>query len=365
MNVRSYSFLSLASGILIAIFFGHSEASETSDTKHFELHSRLNQLETDMQQVRTETAYENFGARAASAAPVIDGYDFFATADFLWWKLYEGGTDFLIENEDPSSALEGNISRLHFHWDPGFRIGIGTVFDYDRWELYTQFTHYQTYARKEEKPSEGETFSGIYGIPGTSVAGSSHAKWHIDFSELDLILGRSYFVSKFLSLEPFFGLSSAWINQHRKFRYNKADGNNIELIHGKNEFWGLGPRVGINTQFFFGSRFSLYGNISGALLWGNFDVQEKARFQVTNSEIYNLTSSRHKMAPTVDFDVGIAYEANIHQNMFHYLISLGLESQYWWAQNQFSTFYPSSFSFKRVNEDLSTLGLTLQFRLDF
>ena len=336
-----------------------------SDDNILKLHSRVTQLEENMKRVRTDTAYENFGAKPATAAPIIDGYGFFITADFLWWKLYEGGTDFVIKDQDPSSALKGNINHLHFNWDPGFKVGIGNVFDHDRWELFIQYTYYRTNAHKKEKPDKGEVFTGLYGVPGTAVAGSAHARWHVDMSIAEITLGRNYFVSKYLALQPIFGLNSAWINQHRRFRYKGVSGGNVEWIHGGNEFWGLGPKVGVDTQFFFGSRYSLYGNISGSLLWGHFNVREKTRMLVTNSEVYNLKSDCHKMAPTVDFDVGIAYDTNFDDDIFHFLISLGLETQYWWKQNQFSTYYPSSRSFKRVDEDLSTLGLTLKCRLDF
>src|SRR5690348_1445498 len=97
-----------------------AEAKRKAQDKSFD--SRIGKLESDMQKVKTETAYGNSGAKTAPANPQLDGYGFFATADFLWWKLYEGATEYVIKSKsifpDP-----GTVEPFTFKWEPGFKVG--------------------------------------------------------------------------------------------------------------------------------------------------------------------------------------------------------------------------------------------------
>src|SRR5579863_7371025 len=92
-----------------------------------DLDARIDLLETDLQKIRGETAYGTFGARLAPATPQVDGYGFFITADLLWWKLYEGGTDFLLKNahSHDNFPIKGKIKHFNFDWEPGFKVSGG------------------------------------------------------------------------------------------------------------------------------------------------------------------------------------------------------------------------------------------------
>jgi len=70
----------------------------------------------------------------------------------------------------------------------------------------------------------------------------------------DWELGRSYWISKNLSLRPFFGIKGGWINQSINGTYynliiNNVLTNNLGTEHLKNNFWGIGPLGGINTNW--------------------------------------------------------------------------------------------------------------------
>ena len=190
------------------------------------------------------------------------------------------------------------------------------------------------------------------------------AHWHVDFYDLDLVLGRNYFVSRYLALHPYFGLTSAWIQQHRHVRFEEPSGDLMKL-RSKNNFWGIGPRLGIDSQFYLGRNFSLYGNFSGALLWGDFHVREKESFPLDDLEIYNLRDNLHRMVSTVGFGLGIAYETNFNHDANHFMVKAGYEGQYWWRQNQLPIFNAFALNFTRQSEDMSMQGLTVDFRLDF
>lgn len=60
-----------------------------------DLESRISTLEA----ISTQTALGSRGARMASAVRQIDSYGFYATAEFLYWNLIEGGTKYALTDK--------------------------------------------------------------------------------------------------------------------------------------------------------------------------------------------------------------------------------------------------------------------------
>lgn len=329
-----------------------------------ELEEKIAQLETEMRSVGGQTASGNYGAKTASASSQIDGYGFFVTADFLWWKLYEGGTDLFFRQKENANhrALHGRIKRYDFDWEPGFKAGLGYLFDQDDWDLFADITGYSTHAHTHNKAN----FPVFFSLPGvtSSPALKVDACWHVNYYNAHLVLGRNFFVSKYLSLHPMFGLALAWIDQHQKIDRVGKEGEFI-VLKSRNRFAGLGPHFGFVTHYFFNRHYSLYGNISGGLLWGDFHVREKEGEVNPHLCWYNERSSLHRMVPNVGFSLGAAWETVFAKNHAHAMIKAGYENQYWWRQNQLPLFDSASLDFERKAEDLELQGLTVEFRLDF
>ncbi len=329
-----------------------------------DIDARVSKLETDMQKVRTETAYGNYGAKTAPANPQLDGYGLFATADLLVWKLYEGGTDYLLKTKHDAGSfpIEGDIRHFDFKWEPGFKVGAGYVFEHDAWEGYAEFTYFRTHANN----SSNTHFPNLFPLVGdeTLILNSSKGHWSVNFYKLDAVIGRNYFVSRYLALHPYFGLGSAWISQDRHFHFRTNNLYQIK-IKSENDFWGIGPRLGINMQFYYSKNFSCFGNVSGDLLWGEFNVKESEKDRTSGIEFYDLRYNLDRAVPTIAFQAGMVYEDNFADDLYHFMVKASYENQYWWRQNQLPLFDSGANSFHRVSEDLSMQGFTLEFRLDF
>lgn len=352
MNLHFIPNLSL---IISAAFLTANAYGESS------LDARVSQLEIDMNRVRGQTAFENFGAKTAAAYPQIDGYGWFFTGDFLFWKLYGLQTDFVFESRPGSTVFKGDVEHMTFRWRPGYRLSLGYIFDYDGWDVNLIFTDYTTKAKHSERAHGDALLYPLWGA--SSEAQIMHAKWSVNYWEFDLNLGRNFFLSRFLSFHPSFGLTFAQINQHR----SAETFMNAEHLHlrGVNHFQGIGPRMGVDTQFFLGRNFSLYGNVAGALLWGDFDVHEKQASTRTSTVYYDQDGDTHRMAPMINMGIGIAFETNFNNNCNHFLVKVGYEGQYFWRQTQFPLLSDVSFSQQRVSGDLGMQGLTVDFRFDF
>jgi hypothetical protein len=353
MKLRYFPIFPIQIGVFLATAYGFCNE---------DLDDQISVLESEINQIRTDTPFGTYGAKTASAAPQIDGYEFFITADFLWWKLYEGGTEYALKDElnFDENHIKGPVKHLNFEWEPGYKVGIGTLFDYDSWNLFLNFTSFTTHAHNSAF-SKHDSLIPLIGIQTLTFA-KARAHWKVDFRNLDFVLGRDYFVSKYLALHPFFGIDSAWIHQHRKLHFEHPS---TLKLKGKNNFWGIGPKLGTESQFYLGRNFSIYGDIAGALLWGKFEVDEKEDNLSNETEYYDFESHTHRMVATIGFGLGVAFETNFCHDHYHFLIKAGYESQYWWKQNQFPIFDDSARKFTRQSEDLSMQGLTAHLRLDF
>jgi len=374
--------------ITIASLLASSTAFAAMD-----MDSRVSQLENQMQQVRTETAMGTYGAQTATARPEVDGRGWFLTLDVLYWHGKVGGTEFAYTDNDPAASLpvKGRTKDIDFDWDWGFRVGAGYNFAHDGWDAYLQYTWFDTNGSDSTRAGLNSSVIPLKGsaqIVATAAdpldtfifCDSAKSQFDLDYQALDLELGRAYFVSGKLSFRPHWGLKTAWIDQEQITRYTGGTpvavpqstaenlGLGVSTVHIKDDcdFWGLGPRAGVESKWHLGYGFSIFGNVSGALLFGFFDVDHRERWTDTQDNRIRLHANRHAFSPTVQFELGLRYDTYIHNNKQHVGVGLGFEGQYWWRQNQMLKIDDAAvLKYERYSEDLSFHGLTLDIRFDF
>jgi hypothetical protein len=312
----------------------------------------------------------------ASASPLFDGLGLFMTADLLYWHLYEGGTDYALSRKvtGPQNfpKTSGESSRVHFDWDFGLRVGGGYNFEHDAWDAYFNFTWFQTDASNHAHRDSDETLVTQKGAVNTLTAREIKAHWDVHNYVLDLELGRRFFVSKFLSFRPQFGLESAWIFQHRRFKMKQsldlATGIEGGVVRGKCDFWGIGPRAGIEGTWFFGRHFSIFGSANLSLLWGRFETKQREKV-IKPAGIFSsfvADDDFHRIAPNAQTATGLSWDSNIGQDRYHLGIKLSYEFQYWWRQNQFMNEQQMTiYGLQHESLDMTLNGVTLDVRFDF
>lgn len=337
------------------------------------LDSRVSILEAQMNEVSTKTVHGNWGAKTASAAPQILGENWFFTGDMLWWHVNEGGNDYAVRYKGDlfSPETKQKDLKLNFKWNWGFRAGIGTTFDHDRWDLSLNFTWFRADNSAAASPHGGPGVIPLLGNPINSltpnVASQVKIHWNIRFYNLDLNLGRNYFVSSKLAFHPFIGVKTGWINQNQHVN-SKLFFPEVTQVKTKtdNDFWGIGPSAGVEGKWFIGNCFNLFGSAAGALLWGDFDVHQKQHSSIIDETTYRIGFDFHTVVPMTQMQIGMGYETNIYHNQYRIAVNARYEHQYWWQQNQMPYFpLASTYKFRRFSDDLSLQGLTVDVRFDF
>ncbi len=225
---------------------------------------------------------------------------FWASIDLLYWTAWEKGfgSDFgdttITTTSAPgfiTIAVDEHDKNIDFDWDPGFRVGIGYESNCSAWGADVYWTRfYQS---------------------GDSHSGPNHADWSLHFNTVDGIFGRKFWVGSCFDLRPFAGLRYALINQrletHLETNVVSSAGTTSLILtnnHDRQRFWGIGPELGLQADWYFACGWSVYGTIDEAILYGNFRTHFN---DSTTSTVETNTCHSNAEAQTCQgvFDVGI------------------------------------------------------------
>lgn len=353
--------------------------------------SRVSNLEKEMKQVRTETATGTYGGLTASARAEVDGKGWSLMLGPIYQHARVNGTEFAYTDDDPSGSLpiNGRTKDVDFDWDWGIKAAIGYNFEHDLWDIKMTYTWLDTSGSKSSSAGFNSSLIALKGsstiLQGCGNFGSSaefvfstSAKSQFDlvFHDLVLDLGRDYFISGWLALRPHVGLQSDWIYQEQVVRYTGGTesggpgvpiGHNTVQITDDSDYWGLGPMAGVDSNWYLGAGFSLFGNASGALLYGRSDVIHHEQFSLCpHDNKIRIVADRHHFVPTTNLQLGLSYERYFDDHGQHIGLRLGYEAQYFWRANQMLNIEDSStLKYDRLSEDVARHGIMLDARWTF
>ena len=322
---------------------------------------------------------------------VRDGADLFLFGELLVWNAHENGLPFAIVNKNSSNNLaDSNVRNIHSEWDAGFRVGVGYNTPHDGWDLNLSWLRFNTDGEKKINAHANRFVFPTRSHPADPIAdnascqkASSHWKMHLN--QLDLDLGREFFVSKWLTLRPHFGVRTDWVHQKWDINYRNfqrvlagtlgadpVSSNKVEVEY-KDKWWGIGLEGGLDTQWGLGSGWSLFGNLTAAIVYGFHDLDvedEDTPAQIrTNSkgQFVDLDSSYRVSHPILDIMMGLRYDHMFSNDQFHLGLQLGWEHHVYFSQNQFPVFVDDLNLGTVVSNqgDLTLQGWTLGARFDF
>lgn len=306
----------------------------------------------------------------------------YVEADFLYWKVAEEGVAYAASGfSEARHPIEkkGKVHTLDFEGSPGFRVGLGLNLAHDGWDVMLRYTWMYTHASDQTSaPTLNYTLQPVW-LSGPGIIfqqGLVHAygRWNIHFNVVDFEWGRNFYISRFLTLRPFFGLKGHWMDQNYIVRYtgfaNQSDDDEsnipvMETIRSDIDTWGIGVRLGLNTSWYFVKNWSVFGDVAFSSCWSHFDVSRKdvldeistgSRIPIIHSDLDN-----YAIMPVLELATGVRWEMWFAEDSMHALIQAGWEEQVWWGANR----HIAAFMNDQGKGNLMTQGLTLRFRFDF
>lgn len=303
-------------------------------------------------------------------------------ADFLYWTAQEAGADVWCEvlTSDGQNYAD-SLRDVSFDWKPGFRVGISSLIHHDFWDTSIYYTHFYTQGTDKVDSSVGavhSSFTGGFLIANTSGSGlsgpayqSAKINWDIHFNMFDWELGRCYQTTKSLSLRPFIGLKGGWINQKIDSQWINPDLTPFPFATPfsvgqedlNNNFWGVGPSFGVDTQWYVYNKLrhklKIFGNFSGAVMYGHWNFKDVYKNNI--GQTMNVGSSPVSGGATmVRGNLGFGWDFDFQKNAYRFSTQLSYEFQFWLDQLQYY-----SFTGGRLVNELTLQGGTLAFSFAF
>lgn len=310
------------------------------------------------------------------ARPVVkDGTDLWLQAEALYMHATEDGMNYVI-NSHNSSFADGRVKNASYDWDWGFRVGVGYNMPHDGWDLLLNWTWFHSHEHHDDEADAGEflmpTTTNASNSQGNLLVTEANEHHHLHLNLVDLEMGREFFVSKWLTMRPHFGLRAGWI--HRNFEVELEGGDALTTNTLEDEFHnryrGIGLRTGFDTQWGLGSGWSVYGQLAFSLLYGRQHLHGQEDLKATSgAETEQLdVRNRWMMVRTMaDVGLGIRWDHLFYDDNYRVRFQLGWEEHVVFGFNKDMDFVNSTIRGKLTNNrgDLAISGVAFQARFDF
>ena len=328
---------------------------------------------------------------------VAHGADVFITADFIWWKTVQDGTQYAttgIDTDQNAPAAtpfqntpKGKAKSIATDWSPGFKVGLGLNLSHDGWDLSSEYTW--LHAKNSNSISSSSIDAAGNVVPqvvGQTMsftdagfllrAEGASSKWDMHFNVIDLELGRNFYLSQYLTMRPFIGLKGTWQDQSLNTSFNSTSFE-IDVVGGdlavtgplrqnsSFDVWGIGLRSGLNLGWYMSKSFSFYGNLAFTSMWTEYynqsrkDVMDDSTTGNSKTELHISNDSYYTMKYVTEMELGLRWETWFYDDNYHFAIQAGWEQQIWTNWGQFIQLVD------QTNHDLTLGGLNVQLRFDF
>lgn len=283
--------------------------------------------------------------------------------DLLVWHASQetSSTWANIVSRPQSNVVDFDATNVDFSWNSGFRGG----FLYEPTRNSREIGIYWTYfpAKSSSNFNVGEQIvipEFFSGFASGNLFFGANLDWKIMMNMFDLELGKKLNLGQGLIVRPAIGIKAGTINQTINCEWDAVVYKSNEKL--KNNFFGVGPSFGVNTTWNLYKNISLIGDLTTALMWGNWKINDtytrpEALFGVVTPT--TITTSMNKMQlGTMMLDYFMGFEW-IHQGKFNVIFKVGYEMQIWSNQLRIPTFQQLP-----VHGDLTLQGGTCHIRID-
>ncbi len=299
----------------------------------------------------------------------VNNVDVFA--DALYWYTSETA-DWSVVHAPSGNTEKVTFNTIGFDWNPGFRVGIGYNMHHDGWDTQFYYTWFQARTTEHARGAADTVQMAFIGgkVSDVGYFDKGELKWNLRMNMFDWDLGRQFYVSKALILRPLIGLKGGWIKQSIHTEWEK----HISILgipvpvsaedNLKNNFWGVGPKGGINTKWIFAKShcafYSLFGDFAASFMWGHWTFKDKYQDTLFTTVLNKSGRNRTLGAVVVQGFMGLGFDLNFDKDRSHFAMKLGYEVQDWF--NQYQVFDNATGT---QSKDLVFQGLTFDARLDF
>ena len=275
---------------------------------------------------------------------------------------------------DLESVVVDNV-RFSSKWDPGFKLALGYLSEYDKWDFTAHWKYFHT-KNKKRATSPNKDVAFLAGIMGSDDIDfyDINSSWVLNLNMIDFQIGKAFQINERLNLRPFIALASNFLYQdiywYGSGRYYRSGTNPVEgdaeaATSLKNDFWGVGLKSGLNGHWNLCKRISIYGDFAFSLLYGktyaknNLYVRNPDSDQQTypgrvDEEYVETRDTVYQVKPNMEMNLGFLYSYCFEGGTL-LDIKLGCVFDYFWDAYDKTNF---SYYVLDTYDSLSFLGVT-------
>ena len=298
---------------------------------------------------------------------------FYLGGEFLLMQVQEEGLEYAIAQEtgyepEPDTTIYSlfpltggeikgySTGSKNWDWTCGSRVKMGFYTDKNKWNVEGMWTYIRINNDSGINPSNGGLIplflapSVLYGLYEGVQNMSASARWTGNINIIEINFGKPYHISRYVTFNPYFGIKSAHINQDFTARYGGVfeaypgralkSATNLKTLF-KNDFWGIGPKVGLKSDWLFGKNFSFLGNVAASILYSHFDVCQSIHIQ--DITYFQIKHDFYTNTPNVEIQMGLSWFC-VFKEKTKFSLKVAYEMQRFWEMNRFRRFFDRDFA---------------------
>jgi hypothetical protein len=280
---------------------------------------------------------------------------FFVQGSLLYWQAQIGGIADGVKGVRSSGGVSPvQVENPHFPWDIGFALGIGTCFTHDEWQLLLKWTSFKTHANVSQTASLPYVLAPSWTLPqeDSSFFQKANQHWRLHLGLVDLFLNKAFYISSRVDLIPQIGLRFGSIRQKCHLEYI---GEEQVDVRTKNKFWGIGPVIGLRSEYSF-KQWGFFAEAYAGGLYGEFYVHQAETERLGVHQVFG------SLAPFTEGSMGFYWKSPQK-----WTVEMAWDQRVFFSQNQWLRFLSSSQKgcFAANQGDLTLAGVHANVRYAF
>lgn len=232
----------------------------------------------------------------------------YGSAEFLLMRPRQRGLDYAIVDPKNDLVPQGNLQSARFEMNSGLRVGLGYRVPDSCWEVGFTYTYLHSQGHSGAAAPDGGLLYPELTRPGlTDSALTAIANARLGYNVFDLEFARTIDVDEWMQVRLFSGIRFASIQQTLSARYDGMLADSA-FAQSRSNFDGAGPMFGAETRWRLRPGLSLFGRLSGGLIYGNV----RSSLTETNNggaTLYaDIADRNRQIVPVVGMGLGVAWE---------------------------------------------------------
>ena len=297
------------------------------------------------------------GWQGKNASASVD-QGFVGKGSYLYWQAKEDGLEFAqltnVQLNFPAPiVVTATLLEPSSEWNSGFQVGLGYIFPQrSQWDVLLNWTWFHSHAKKSASVTDPTLVAHalrptwlpfLMGPQAFDAVGH----WTLKYDTLDLLLGRDFFLGRWLSFHPQAGIRAAHLHQDYHAVYHGAynDGMGALLPSGETSFdatWtynGMGVRFGTDGQWHINSYISVVANGFLSILYGRYHLRELFVGEFLNGpallgEFLHFNRRYYRLRTALESELGICLQKFFSNDTRRAVFGAYYGFSYWIRQNE-------------------------------